>query len=447
VSRQDDLPDLVNGTTAPGFESVRSLFAQQMRTLAEENAQLCVYHRGEKVVDLWASKTGDTAFGPDSLINIFSSGKSLEAIAVASLVGRGLLRYDAKVADYWPEFRGSGKDDVRVADVMRHEAGLANFDTPLDVDDLLPENIKANRVGAIIEQQPQRFRSIDSGRREYHAMTRGWIVNELFRRVDPAGRTIGEYLRDELSIPLAADVAVGLDENQLQRVSKVTLLGFGTHILESLKPRWLGRRVLHNFLQLMARIIRVMLALRKGSSSAAAATPIQGMSDMDFFNEPRMRRSETSPANAHASARGLARVAAMMAAGGRLDNVECLPGEAWTALHQDPLPDRMGGVLPTRFTQGGVDQFLLSSRGSPLLERAFNDGREGFFGWMGLGGSIFQWHPEAEIGFAFVPTSLHMLDFLNERGKLYQAEVLRCVAALEPAHQRFTGFSSGNMRH
>jgi hypothetical protein len=63
--------------------------------------------------------------------------------------------------------------------------------------------------------------------------------------------------------------------------------------------------------------------------------------------------------------------------------------------------------------------------------REFSIGREGFVGWMGLGGSIFQWHPEHQIGFAFVPTALHVLDILNERGKIYQAEVLRCVENLQ----------------
>ena len=65
---------------------------------------------------------------------------------------------------------------------------------------------------------------------------------------------------------------------------------------------------------------------------------------------------------------------------------------------------------------------------APLLERAANAGREGFYGWMGFGGSVFQWHPEKRIGFAFVPTSLHGLDFLNERAKAYQAALLACVA-------------------
>ena len=78
-------------------------------------------------------------------------------------------------------------------------------------------------------------------------------------------------------------------------------------------------------------------------------------------------------------------------------------------------------------TQGGVNLFYEINAKSTGLERAFNGGRKGFYGWMGLGGSIFQWHPGHEIGFGYVPTSLHVLDFLNERGKTYQTEVLRCV--------------------
>jgi hypothetical protein len=117
----------------------------------------------------------------------------------------------------------------------------------------------------------------------------------------------------------------------------------------------------------------------------------------------------------------------MMAAGGRWEGREYLSEHAWLALHADPLKAARGGMLTTRFTQGGVDSFAPCEPGSSRLERDFTVGREGFYGWMGLGGSIFQWHPQLEIGFAFVPTSLHVLDFLNERGKRYQAEVLICV--------------------
>ena len=89
----------VNGTTAPGFESVAELYAHEMGTMLEDNTQLCVYYRGERVVDLWASPTGDPAFHADSLVNIFSSGKSLECIALASLVDKGLMQFSDRIAD------------------------------------------------------------------------------------------------------------------------------------------------------------------------------------------------------------------------------------------------------------------------------------------------------------------------------------------------------------
>ena len=419
----------IKGDVARGFESVKQLFSRHMNTLAEDNAQLCVYHRGEKVVDLWASPGGDETFNGDSLVNIFSSGKSLEAIAVGVLVSRGLIDYDAKIAHYWPEFGAQGKQELTIADLMRHEAGLANFDTPLDAKDLFTENIKTNAVGQVIEQHSLSYGP--SGRREYHAITRGWIVNEVFRRVDPAGRTIGEFLREEISGPMGVDILVGVKEAERQRMFPVKPLGLGYQFLQSLLPRFMGRRVFHNAFQLLARIGKMIPGFIKGGRKSKPPPAFREMTGLDYFNAHDFGKGETSSANATCSARGLARLGAMMSAGGRFDGREVLSTSAWQALHAQPVEASMGGVMPTRFTQGGVDCFKPSGAQSSLLERAFNRGREGFFGWMGFGGSIFQWHPEQDIGFAFVPTSLHYLDFLNERGKCYQAEVLNCVARLD----------------
>jgi len=415
---------------APGFEPIKALFEHEMRTMAEQDAQLCVYYRGRKVVDLWASVNGDGTFSADSLVNVFSSGKSLEAIAIASLVGKGLLRYDARIAQYWPEFGANGKDSLTVADLMRHEAGLANFDTSLALEELFPENIKQNAVGRIIEGQASRYVAADISRREYHALTRGWIVNELFRRVDPAGRTIGEFLREEVSGPLDADVIIGVNERELERVAPVRLLGFRYHFLQSLVPRFLGRRVVHNIFQLLARFIPVIPAVLRGRKSGIPP-PFRGVAGLAFFNDPDFAKGETPSANAKCSARGLAKVGAMMSARGTFEGREYLSEDAWRAAHNHPVKAVMGEILPTRFTQGGVDRFEPCTPDSTRAERDFNEGREGFYGWMGLGGSIFQWHPQRDIGFAFVPTMLHVLDLFNERGKRYQAEVLRCVQRMD----------------
>ncbi len=418
----------VQGTVAPGFESVRRLYEHEMRTMAEKNTQLCVYHKGERVVDLWASATDDAKFSPDSIINVFSSGKSLEAIALASLVSRGLLDYKAKIIDYWPEFGANGKGDLTVAELMRHEGGLAAFNTSLEPEDLLAENIKKNRVGRVIEGHPQRFRKGNGSRREYHAITRGWIVNEVFRRVDPQGRTIGEFLNEEVRRPLEADAIIGVKEAELDRISKVTPLGFLFQFLESLKPKILGRRIKQSFLQILGRLLRIIMSMRH-ATVRGAPPPYKGMDGIGFFTERAVAMGETPSAAANCSARGLAKIAAMMSMGGKWEDREYLSKQAWNAMHDDPVEADMGFAM-TNFTQGGVNLFTKPDAKSTGLERAFNEGREGFYGWMGLGGSIFQWHPRHEIGFGFVPTLLHVVDILNERGKVYQAEVIRCVERL-----------------
>lgn len=419
----------IEGTVAPGFESVKRLYEHNMRTLAEESTQLCVYYGGEKVVDLWATVTDQAEFSPDSLVNIFSSGKSLEAIAIASLVGKGLLEYSARVADYWPEFAANGKGELTVAQLMRHEAGLPAFNRSIDTEALLTANIKQNSVGQLVEGHAQTFRKGEGNRREYHAVTRGWIVNELFRRVDPAGRTIGEYLREDISAPLEVDVIVGVRKEELPRVKKVTPLGFWFQLRESLKPKFLKRRMERNIFQLLAMLLRLIPAIRNASVGRAPA-PFRGMKRIGFFNEPAVRMGETPSANTHSNARSLAKLAAVMAAGGSWAGREYLSAGAWSAMHAAPLRGDMGFVT-TSFTQGGVAQFAAVGSHGAHSERALNTGREGFYGWLGLGGSIFQWHPESRVGFGYVPTSLNVLDLVNERGKSYQAEVLKCVAKLE----------------
>jgi len=416
----------VYGEVTAGFEPVRRLFERNMATMAEDNAQLCIYVGGEKVVDLWASASGDDDFHADSLVNIFSSGKSLESIALALLAEKGLIDYQARIAEYWPEFATGSKEQITIADLMRHEAGLAAFDISLAPEHLHRENLKQNKIGHLIASHPAYLKD-EANRREYHALTRGWIANEIVRRVHPEGKTIGELLEEEVFTPLEVDVRIGLSDDELARVSPIKLLPPRRHIRHTFAPLFLGRKVKHNTLDLMRNIAPMVSRARKAGRSERPP-PFAGMTSMaDFnalFNDPVVRRGETPSANAHASARGLARTAAMLASGGKLEGKEYLSEQAWSGMHANPVSRHM--LLTTQFSQGGVNLFQVPD-GAGHIDRNGNKGREGFWGWMGLGGSIFQWHPEHEIGFGFVPTSLHALDFMNERGKAYQAEVVRCV--------------------
>ena len=139
-------------------------------------------------------------YDSDSLQLIFSSGKSVASILMAMMVDQGLLDYDNKVTDYWPEFGKNDKDKLRVKDILRHQCGMQFLKEQIHIDDLTTEGIKANKVGEVIEndytEQPKIKKNEGTEIWAYHRITRDWITNEIFRRVEPKGRTMGEYMKE-----------------------------------------------------------------------------------------------------------------------------------------------------------------------------------------------------------------------------------------------------------
>ena len=123
---------------------------------------------------------------------IFSSGKCVESIVLAILVDRGLINYDDKVSLHWPEFSKNDKDGITIEDVLRHESGLARFNDHVHQNkDILRENIKKNFIGRVIEDCKLDFPKSNDNvetKREYHGATRGFILNEIVRRVDAQRR-------------------------------------------------------------------------------------------------------------------------------------------------------------------------------------------------------------------------------------------------------------------
>ena len=418
----------VQGTVAAGFESVRDLFSKNVARYIERQNQLCIYVAGEMVVDLWSTTEANENFSPDSLVNIFSSGKSLEALALAWLHARNRIQYDATIASYWPEFAAQGKAELTVADMMRHELGLASFDTSIPLPALHREQIKANTIGKIIEQQQSVFRQ--ASKREYHALTRGWVANEVFRRCDEQQRTIGEFLQDEICTPLNIQAHVGLSQDQLAQRVPVQPIGFGRTLRESLTPTLMGRRMENNFWQLSARLAPLIGGMRDRSRARPPMPlidPAGRAKGIGIFNLDDMAQGETPSANTHSNARSLAKLAAMFAARGNWQGEQILDENTWEAMHSAPEDADMG-FAHTTFTQGGVAKFGGLPTPASRLDRGLHLGREGFYGWMGLGGSLFQWHPEKRIGFGYVPTSLNVLDLVNERGKVYQQAVVKCLS-------------------
>ena len=86
-----------------------------------------------------SDKPGFTA---DHKTCIFSSGKSVAGVVFSIMVDKGLIKYDEKVITYWPEFGQNGKEDLKVEDIMRHDAGLAKVSEPFTMADIKTENVK-----------------------------------------------------------------------------------------------------------------------------------------------------------------------------------------------------------------------------------------------------------------------------------------------------------------
>ena len=174
---------------------------------------------------------------------MFSSGKSIAAIVVAMMVDKDLLAYDQKIAHYWPEFGKNGKNDLTLADILRHEAGLPDFNHTFKASDVNRKSIKSNVISDIIEGLEPFWPTKELGcsnpdgtetKRAYHAFTRGWILNEIVRRVDPKHRTIGEIVEGDICIE---GLRCGLNEKEIENTSPLKVKSLSWLLLQSVIPK------------------------------------------------------------------------------------------------------------------------------------------------------------------------------------------------------------------
>ena len=203
----------------------------------ERNSQLCIYKDGKPVVDLWGenhafSTAPESGYDGDTLQIVYSSTKALAAAVFALAADQGLFKYDDTVASIWPEFAQNGKESMTIADVLRHDAGLQAFDEPFTLEDTADQKNPDGTMSRVIAaQKPWAWRDgPDKGLtpRIYHAISRGFILNvsaapfvtsstklrqlaaqQILVRADPKGRTIGEWMHEELCGPLGADFFCG----------------------------------------------------------------------------------------------------------------------------------------------------------------------------------------------------------------------------------------------
>lgn len=208
---------MVSGTVAPGFEHVGDAFRASFID-DTMGASLCVYLHGSPVIDLYggmADARHDAPWTIDTVGVIFSCTKGLMSILAAMLIERGELDYDAPVIRYWSEFGAVGKSGVRVRHLLNHQAGLSAPREYLHIEDVLDWS---RMTSLLAEQEP--LWTPGSGY-SYHALTHGWLVGELVRRV--TGKPVSAAFRDMIAAPLHASAWIGLPQSHFARMADLTV--------------------------------------------------------------------------------------------------------------------------------------------------------------------------------------------------------------------------------
>ncbi len=177
---------------------------------------MAVTVEGDAVVDLWggwADVERTTAWGENTITNVFSTTKTMTSLAALVLVERGELDVYAPVARYWPEFAANGKEAIEIRHLMSHTSGVSGWAQPVVVEDLYDWEKSTAMLAA---QPPWWPTGTASG---YHALNQGHLVGEVIRRI--TGRKLGQFFAEEIAGPLGADFFIGLPASADARVSNV----------------------------------------------------------------------------------------------------------------------------------------------------------------------------------------------------------------------------------
>jgi CubicO group peptidase (beta-lactamase class C family) len=304
----------------------------------------------------------------------FSTTKGATAACAHLLAQRGELDYDAPAAEYWPEFKQNGKENIPVRWLLSHRSGLPAVDTPLT-----PEQAYAwdPIVEALAAQKPFWEPGTKHG---YHALTYGYLVGEVIRRI--SGKSVGRFFRDEIADPLGVDYYIGLPPELEPRVGKLITFSFG--------PTEEQRAAMGDFdINSLPEEIRAMAAAFLDPDSLSLKALNLTQPGMDF-NSAEMHAAEVPAANGTGTARGLARMYASFV--GEVDGIRTLNDATIAAARteQSVGPDAIL-IRDTRFGMG----FMIDSADVPFLG-------PNSFGHDGAGGFLAFADPDASVGFSYV---------------------------------------------
>ncbi|KAG0373159.1 hypothetical protein BGX24_012074 [Mortierella sp. AD032] len=385
------------------YGPVTDHYAHLFSTHEDLGGSLAVFVEGKPVIDVYAGfkdLDGRVPYDNRTLQQVYSSGKAVEGIVIARLVQKGLLDYESKVSQYWPEFAQNGKENVRLVDLMVHESGVFHLDD--DNWDLSWASLQDKEAfSARLAKQRHYFGG--DVQRAYQAVSRGWYLNEIVRRVDPQARTIGRIAKEELMVDYP-DIELHYshfddDDDWETRLSPM---------VEYPVLKIIGRLLLPRFLQTNEHIGHpdivplhplVGQLIRKWSISSKALTPRMTPFAKDFRTK-EAHATESTSFSLKTNAHSLAKLMSMMANKGASFH----PGQEPDLLSSKIYADATSyhSTRPCIITH----DVMPLSRGGWIKERDFHG--EGALkgvevqGWGGAGGSLAIWIEELGIGFSYV---------------------------------------------
>ncbi|WP_197381383.1 serine hydrolase domain-containing protein [Mycolicibacterium mengxianglii] len=404
--RSAALPKGVHGAADPHFACAVRSFASLFPSRRFGGGALSVYLHGEPVVDVWtgwADRRGRVPWTADTGAMVFSATKGVASTVIHRLVDRGLIDYDAPVAEYWPEFGAGGKADITVREMMAHRAGLSQLNGLTSAD--LLDHLKMEEVIAAAPASSLR------GKPAYHALTYGWLLSGLARSVTGLG--MRALIRQEVAAPLDTDglhlgrPAPGARTRNAQIIGPQ--LNIQNPVFNAVAPR--------------------LAAVQRSAIFGAMYFP--GMKSM-VQGETPLLDAEIPSANGVATARALAKMYGALANGGEVEGTRLLSSDLCAALvgRRSLAPDR-SIFMPLAFHLG--------YHALPL------PGILPGFGHVGLGGSLGWAVPDTGLAFSFVHNRL-LTPFLaaDQAGFVATAALIRrgAAAARSRGYRSISGFGA-----
>lgn len=374
--RSDAAAVTLRGDVESGYGPMADVFLENFRSCADLGSACTVYVEGRKVVDLWAGIADARSGRPwdaDTAAVIFSCSKGILALCAYLLVQDGRLDLDAPVATYWPEFEANGKGAITSRQILSHRAGLPALDRDLTLDEVLAWHPV---ILAIEAQSP--WWAPGSGHL-YHAMTYGWLIGEVIRRV--TGLTPGAYFRQRLGDPLGLRTWIGLPEALRASVA------------------WMEPPLPDedsDAARASARISAEQPVVER-SLTMGGAFAFPSVGDFVTFNDRRIQGAEIPAANGISTARSLAALYAHCVA--EMDGPRLLgPASIDDATVVQSTGPQLSGI-PDDGARWGTGFQLASPPSQPMLGPRS-------FGHAGAGGQLGFADDEYGVGFAYLSNQM-----------------------------------------